>query len=181
MSKRILAITFIYVCSALGWMILAGTMKLRTDRQDRKLRNAVAQLWGAKQTQLAPSVYCKSSGTSGKKGKGEMQYLPLEASDIKVDLKLEHRKKGLLWYSTYRVAFSGKYRVINNSDNPREIFLNFKFPTKGAVYDKFRFTVGGEDIQDIELQLGHITKSMQVSPGQTEDVEISYESQGLDV
>lgn len=181
MSKRILAITFIYVCSAVAWIILAGTMKLRTDRQDRKLRDAVAQLWGAKQTQPAPSVYCKSSGTSGKKGEGEMQYLPLEASDIKVDLKLEHRKKGLLWYSTYRVAFSGKYQVINNSDNPREIFLNFKFPTKGAVYDKFRFAVGGKEVQDIELQSGNITESMQVSPGQSEDVEISYESQGLDV
>ncbi len=181
MSKRILAITFIYVCSALAWMILAGTMKLRTDRQDRKLRDAVAQLWGAKQTQQAPSIYCKSSGTNGKKGKGETQYLPLEASDITVGLKLEHRKKGLLWYSTYRVAFSGKYQVINNSDNPREIFLNFEFPTKGAVYDKFRFTVGGEEIRDIELQLGHIAEGMQLSPGQSEDVEISYESQGLDL
>lgn len=181
MSKRILAITFIYVCSAVGWIILAGTMKLRTDRQDRKLRDAVAQLWGAKQTQPAPSVYCKSDGTSGNSSKETMQYLPLDASDITVDLKLEHRKKGLLWYSTYRVAFSGKYQVINNSDSPREIFLNFKFPTKGAVYDKFRFAVGGEEVQDIELKSGIIAESMQVSPGQTEDVEISYESQGLDV
>ncbi|MHC4397708.1 MAG: inner membrane CreD family protein [Planctomycetota bacterium] len=181
MSKRILAITFIYVCSCVAWIILAGAMKLRTDRQDKKLRDAVAQLWGSKQTQAAPSVYFDSTGTSGNRSNRGVQYLPLEASDIKVDLKLEHRKKGLLWYSTYRVAFSGKYQVINNSDNPREIFLNFKFPTKGAVYDKFQFAVGGEEIQDIELQLGQVTKSMRVSPGQSEDVEISYESQGLDV
>lgn len=181
MGKRILAITFIYVCSAIGWIILAGTMKVRTDSQDRKLRDAVAQLWGAKQTQLAPLVYCKSDGTSGNSSKETLQYLPLDASDITVDLQLEHRKKGLLWYSTYRVAFSGKYRVINNSDNPREIFVNFEFPTKGAVYDKFRFAIGGEEIQDVELQSGNITESMQVSPGQTEDIEISYESQGLDV
>ncbi len=181
MSKRILAITFIYVCSAVAWMILAGTMKLRTDRQDRKLRDAVAQLWGAKQTQLAPSVYCKSASTSGNRSNQGLQYHPLEASDIKVDLKLEHRKKGLLWYSTYCVAFSGKYQVINNSDNPKEIFLNFKLPTKGGGYDKFRFAVGGKEVQDIELQSGNITESMQVSPGQTEDIEISYESHGLDV
>ena len=181
MSKRILAITFIYVCSAVAWIILAGTMKLRTDRQDRKLRDAVAQLWGAKQTQPAPSVHCKSTSTSGNRSNQGVQYLPLEASDIKVDLKLEHRKKGLLWYSTYCVAFSGKYQVINNSDNPREIFLNFKLPTKGGGYDNFRFTVGGEEIRDIEPQLGHITKSMQLSQGQSEDIEISYESHGLDV
>jgi len=181
MTKRILAITFIYVCSAVAWMILAGAIKLRTDRQDTKLRKAVAQLWGAEQTQSAPSVYCKTTGTSENRGNKSSQNLPLEASDIKVDLKLEHRKKGLLWYSTYRVAFSGKYKVINNSNNPREIFLNFRFPTKGAVYDKFRFTVGGEEVRDIEVQSGNITKSMQLSQGQSEDVEISYESQGLDV
>ncbi|MGB2808904.1 MAG: hypothetical protein WBC22_14265, partial [Sedimentisphaerales bacterium] len=181
MSKRILAITFIYVCSAVAWIILAGVVKLRTDDQDTKLRKAVAQLWGSEQTQLAPSVYCKPTSTSGNRGNQGLQNLPLEASDIKVDLKLEHRKKGLLWYSTYRVAFSGKYQVINNSDNPREIFLNFKFPTKGAVYDKFRFAVGGEEIRDIDLHLGNITKSMQLSQGQSEDVEISYESQGLEV
>jgi len=181
MTKRILAITFIYVCSAVAWLILAGAIKLRTDRQDTKLRDAVAQLWGSEQTQSAPSVYCKPTSTSGNRSNQGSQYLPLEASDIKVDLKLEHRKKGLLWYSTYRVAFSGKYQVINNSDNPREIFLNFKFPTKGAVYDKFLFMVGGEEVRDIELQLGHITQSMQLSQGQSEEVEISYESQGLDV
>jgi hypothetical protein len=181
MSKRILAITFIYACSAVAWIILAGAMKLRTDRQDKKLRDAVAQLWGSQQTQPAPSVYCKPTGTSGNMSNQGSQYLPLEASDIKVDLKLEHRKKGLLWYSTYRVAFSGKYQVINNSDNPREIFLNFNFPTKGAIYDKFRLAVGGEEIRDIELQSGHIRKSMQLSHGQSEDIEISYESQGLDV
>jgi hypothetical protein len=181
MSKRILAITFIYVCSAVAWVILAGTIKLRTDRQDDKLREAVAQLWGSEQTQSTPSVYCKSTGSSGNRGKQGVQNLPLEASDIKVDLKLEHRKKGLLWYSTYRVAFSGKYKVMNNSSNPREIFLNFKFPTKGAVYDKFQFAVGGEEVRDIDLHLGNITKNMQLSQGQSEDVEISYESQGLDV
>jgi inner membrane protein involved in colicin E2 resistance len=181
MSKRILALTFIYVCSAVAWMILAGTIKLRSHQQDTKLRDAVAQLWGSEQTQSAPSVYCKPTGSGGNRGNQSSQNLSLEASDIKVDLKLEHRKKGLLWYSTYRVAFSGKYQVMNNSSNPREIFLNFKFPTKGAVYDKFHFMVGGEEVRDIEVQSGNIRKSMQLSQGQSEEVEISYESQGLDV
>jgi inner membrane protein involved in colicin E2 resistance len=178
MSKRILAITFIYVCSAIGWIILAGTIKIRTEFQDRKLRDAVAQLWGTEQIQPAPLVYYESGDTSRKETK---QHLPLDASDITVDLKIEHRKKGLLWYSTYRATFTGKYRVVNNSKTPREIFLDFKFPTKGAVYDNFRFAVGGEEVKDIEIQSGNITKSMQISPGQSEEVEISYESQGLDL
>ena len=182
MSKHILAITFIYVCTALGWIILAGTTIVRTKTQDEKLRDAVSQLWGTKQTQQAPSVYYKSARTDDKRGKGQTtsKYLALDTSDIEVDLKLDHRKKGLLWYSTYRVVFSGKYRIINNSDEPREMFLNFKFPAAGAVYDNFHFVVGGQEIQDIELQSGNITKAIQLSAGQNENIEISYESQGLD-
>jgi len=182
MSKRILAITFIYVCTVVAWAILTGTMIVRTQTQDEKLREAVGQLWGTKHTQQAPSVYYKLARTNQTAGKGEKATgcIPLHASDIEVDLKLDYRKKGLLWYSTYRVGFSGKYQVINNSDQPREMFLNFRFPVQGAVYDNFRFAVGAQEIQDIELESGRITRALQLSPGQTENIEISYISQGLD-
>ena len=44
MGKRIFAISFIYACTALGWIILAGTTIMRTRSQDVKLRDAVGQL-----------------------------------------------------------------------------------------------------------------------------------------
>ena len=182
MGKRILAISFIYVCTAVGWIILAGTTLVRTERQDEKLRDAVGQLWGTKQHQQAPSVYYYPAKLNGARGKGQktVEYLALDASNIEVDLKLDHRKKGLLWYSTYQVIFSGEYRIINNSPEPREVFLDFGFPARGAVYDNFRFAVGGREIQDIALKSGNITRAIQLSGGQAENVEISYESQGLD-
>lgn len=180
MGKRILAISFIYVCTALGWIILSGTMMLRIEAQDDKLRDAVGQLWGTKQIQQAPLVYYNPARAGRTKTQETMEYLALDASNIEVDLKLDHRKKGLLWYSTYRVEFSGKYQIKNNSDEPREIFLDFRLPAKEAVYDNFHFVVAGREIQDIELKSGNITRAIQLSPGQSENVEISYESQGLD-
>lgn len=180
MGKRILAISFIYVCTALGWIILSGTMMLRIEAQDDKLRDAVGQLWGTKQIQQAPLVYYNPARADRTKTQETMECLALDASNIEVDLKLDHRKKGLLWYSTYHVEFSGKYQIKNNSDKPREMFLDFRFPAKGAVYDNFHFVVAGREIQDIELKSGNITRAIQLSPGQSENVEISYESQGLD-
>ncbi len=180
MGKRIFAISFIYVCTALGWIILSGTMMLRIEAQDDKLKDAVGQLWGTKQIQQAPLVYYNPARAGRTKTQETMERLALDASNIAVDLKLDHRKKGLLWYSTYRVEFSGKYQIKNNSDEPREIFLDFRLPAKEAVYDNFRFVVAGREIQDIELKSGNITRAIQLSPGQSENVEISYESQGLD-
>jgi inner membrane protein involved in colicin E2 resistance len=182
MSKRILAISFIYACTALGWIILAGTTIMRTRTQDDKLRDAVSQLWGSKQIQQAPQVYYNPSRTGRTKSKTQdtMERLALDASNIEVDLEIDHRKKGLLWYSAYRVEFSGKYQIKNNFDESREMFLDFKFPAKEAVYDNFHFVVGGEEVQDIELKSGNITRAIQLSAGQTETVEISYEAQGLE-
>jgi len=180
MVKRILAITFIYICTSLGWIILAGSTMLRTNAQDFKLREAIGQLWGTAQNQQAPWLcYMLSKPDAKNVSPMTTEYIPLDASDIEADLKLEHRKKGLLWYSTYRVKFSGKYRIANSSEGIKEVFLNFMLPAKNAVYDNFKLTIGGVEIKDIEPQSGIITTPVRLAPGQNENVEISYESQGL--
>ena len=46
MARRLIAISFIYVCTVVGWMVLAGTMWNRTETQDEKLQDSVRQLWG---------------------------------------------------------------------------------------------------------------------------------------
>ena len=177
MFKRILAISFIYACTAVGWFILAGATIVRTESQDVKLRGEVGQLWGTKQIQQAPLICCKSPAAEGV----DKRYsIPLDSSDISVDLKLEHRKKGLLWYSTYNVAFSGRYEIVNSSEKDRNITFDFRFPVQSAVYDNFRFLVGGREIQDAEIRSGSITRDIQLSAGQGESIEISYESQGMD-
>jgi hypothetical protein len=61
--------------------------------------------------------------------------LLLDGSDIKADLNLDYRQKGLLWYSTYRVRFDGKYRMTNYTDAERDIFFNFSAPNQSGVYD----------------------------------------------
>jgi len=180
MCKRILAITFIYICTSVGWIILAGSTMLRTKAQDIKLKDAVGQLWGTAQSQQAPWLgYMLSKSEAKNAGPKAAEYIPLDASNIQVDLKLEHRKKGLLWYSTYHVKFAGKYRIANSSEGTREAFLNFMLPAKNAVYDNFRFAVGGQEITDIEPQSGIITTPVRLAAGQNENIEISYESQGL--
>lgn len=171
MNKRILEISFIYACTAIAWIILSRTMLMRTDIQDVKLKKAVSKLWGTEQIQESPRVYIG--------GINKRVYQAVEASDIKVDLKLEHRKKGLLWYSTYKVVFFGNYRIKNNSSETQTMSVEFKFPSKGAIYDNFHFYVGQEEIEEVHLDQGNITRSIKLAAEQVEDIRISYESQGL--
>src|SRR5262245_44844215 len=41
--------------------------------------------------------------------------LPVKSSELGVDLALEHRRKGLIWFPTYSVAFSGRYEILNDT------------------------------------------------------------------
>ncbi|KPK75500.1 MAG: hypothetical protein AMJ79_11080 [Phycisphaerae bacterium SM23_30] len=175
MVKRIMAVCFIYVCVAGGWMVLAGTMFVRTEAQDQKLQASVGQLWGAAQTQPAPKIFSQV----GQEAPAENFY-PLAASDIKVDIDLDYRKKGLLWYSTYRVKFSGEYLVENTDAQQREVFFEFVLPAAGAGYDKFRLTVGTEQIPQVKILAQKVRQPLKLAPGESKTLQISYESQGMD-
>jgi len=172
MLKRIFAISFIYICTSVAWIFLSATMLIRTETQDSGLKRTVSQLWGTEQTQQAPVFYY------GQNNKTNIQ--TPEASNIEVDLKLEHRKKGLLWYSTYTVAFSGEYQIKNTTSQPQEISAEFKFPSSGAIYDDFHFIIGEQEVGQIELSQDRIVKSLKLDSEQTEKIRISYVSHGLD-
>jgi hypothetical protein len=120
------------------------------------------------------------TGSGASSGDGVVQKVSLEASDVDVALDLEHRRKGLLWYSTYRVRFAGAYRVANHTDEPHDFVVSFMFPTEGAIYDNFRFAVGGREVDDLQVTSSTVMGKVRLAPGESQTVEIAYGSQGLD-
>src|SRR5688572_21091777 len=119
MTKRIIAIVFIFICASVAWGILGGTIFSRTYDSGLASSEKVASTWGSEHYQSPPSASFttqvqkkEESRENGKKivknvTETLVTELPLESSKIRVDLDLQHRQKGLLWYSTYKVAFSG--------------------------------------------------------------------------
>src|SRR5262249_27577773 len=113
MVFRILAIAFIFCCASVAWFILGATIQSRTYNSDDKLRSGVAAIWGAPQEQTPPTAsyevldhereQLESNGrkTTRIVDRRRAVGLPIDASRINVNLALEHRQKGLLWYSTY--------------------------------------------------------------------------------
>lgn len=176
MIKRISAIVFIYICTSIGWMILAGTVLIRTDTQSLSLREAVSRLWGTSQIQRAPVAYNRSGGGDSAKA----EHLSPSASDLDVDISLEYRKKGLQWYSTYRVKFAGSYEFSNDSEKQRDLSVTFGLPAQNAIYDNFHFFVGDKEVESIDLQSGVVTAPLTLKPGQAEKIKVSYESQGME-
>ena len=119
----------------------------------------------------APPANGVGTGSGASSGDGVVQKVSLEASDVDVALDLEHRRKGLLWYSTYRVRFAGAYRVANHTDEPHDFVVSFMFPTEGAIYDNFRFAVGGREVDDLQMTSSTVMGKVHLAPGESQTVE----------
>ena len=192
MKRNIAALIFIFICTSIIWMILGGVTSARTHDQDTKLRSAVGQLWGTVQMQNAPYIYyqtkkeTKVKTISGSETIIETRVetfnhpVTIEASDIDVGLQLEHRKKGLLWYSVYKVNFNGLYAVMNSTGEQRIFYFEYEFPTMDGLYDNFSLSIDGEKMRDIKPKNGRIVQRIRIKPGQVKKFEIAYGSQGMD-
>src|SRR6476620_1709099 len=131
MTKRIIAIVFIFICTSVAWGILGATLFSRTYDSGAVSSGRVALLWGTAQDQGPPTASYKTTILLQQ----TETPLPLESSNIDVDLDLQHRQKGLLWYSTYKVKFSGVYGFRNTSDKEQTVDFKLPFPTAQAIYD----------------------------------------------
>lgn len=192
MGRRIFALIFIFVCTSIGWFILGGVTTARTHDQDMKLRTAVGQLWGTVQRQNAPYVFYqtkqekKITKVLGSETIVEIKTevtdhsVALEGSKVDVSIDLDHRRKGLLWYSTYKVLFHGTYRIKNTTGIRRVMYFQYTFPTIEGVYDNFGLTVDGEKIKELKPQAGIIYQDFVIDPDEERTIEVGYSSQGMD-
>lgn len=190
MTKRIIAIVFIFICTSVAWAILGATIFSRTYDSSLTSSSRVASTWGSEQNQGPPTASFDTKTTTkeevvenGKKTVKTVEttnttWLPLESSVVDVDLNLEHRQKGLLWYSTYKVGFSGVYTFHNTSDKEQIVNFGLKFPTAQAIYDNLTFTVDGTPAQ-ISNNEDAALASVKVAAGKTTQLAVGYQSRGL--
>jgi len=189
--RQIAALIFIFLCTTVAWIILASTILYRTHNSDEQHKGHVGSTWGTTQEQAPPTAtYAKteivpsSTIENGKtiiRNENVKRYisLPLESSRIQANLKLDHRQKGLLWYSTYVVDFAADYTFRNDSDQPQTVYFRLPFPAQRAVYDGLVLTVDGHAPALSTDEQGTTGQAM-LSPNQTAALHVAYRSQGLD-
>jgi hypothetical protein len=172
--SRLIAIVFIFVCVAVAWAILGTSVFVRTESPalNDELDSRVQELWGAEHIQKAPGVTIDDGDTDSN--------VTLDSSAIDVDLHIDHRRRGLKWYATYEVDFSGAYTFHNPTDEVVTATVTYEFPSSSTSYDNFQFRV-----QDVSATPGGSTgqflyATVHLDPGEEADIHISHTSRGLD-
>jgi len=155
------------------------------------LQSHVASTWGTAQEQAPPtanySVTETPTSTTVENGKlvvhndkiEKQVPLALQSNRIHVDIYLDPRQKGLLWYSTYAVDFSSDYVFHNDTAEAQNVAFRLKFPAQKAKYDNLDMKINERSAAlstDDQGTVGHAT----VPPQSDVKLHVAYRSQGLE-
>ena len=178
---RLIGIIFIFFCTSIAWAILGTSITARTNSGYALLNRQVEDLWGSEHYQKAPTVTLKTIQKDGDREKEVITPVELESSNVQVGLGLEHRRKGLLWYSTYDVDFDALYTFKNPLKQSAEGTVTFFFPATGTIYDAFEFRVGDMEITpNADNGYEGIHAVVAVPPQGEVTIHTAYKSRGLD-
>lgn len=171
-GRRLLGVALVFILATVAWFVLGGSVLERTGAKTDRLADKVSGLWGGPQTQRVPSF----------EGRVASRSVPIElaASDVTADFKLDQRRKGLLWYSTYVVDFAGAYTVSNPSTSSAETKMTFEFPDPAGLYDGFAVKVDGVEVPVKYSGNGHAVAQFNVPAGKVAKVATGYRTNGMD-
>jgi hypothetical protein len=194
---RLVALVGIFIVSCVAWLVLGGVTWERSHDASDRLRGEVADLWGRPHEQAAPAFVFHWTETREvrrtEEVAGETRHVVSEveeakssthsagSTDVEVDLKLDPRRKGLVWYALYDVGFDGRWTYTHDAGRSGDLELRFRLPDPSGVYDGFRFVVDGTDLTgDVQPVDGLLAARVPVTHGQTVTLEVGYRSRGQD-
>src|SRR5690349_565429 len=191
MFKRIAAIGFIFVCSAIAWAILGTSIFVRTNDAQSGLSGRVASTWGAPQQQAPPAITREwqevktiEDEYDGKKRTRKETYqhsepMKIDGSRITAALHVDYRQKGLLWFSTYKVDFDGAYIFQNPKTSEEAFAIALPLPAQQAVYDNVELKANDVALQ-VTFSGSQVLARVRLAGGAKTVLDAKYRSQGLD-
>ncbi|KKK76174.1 hypothetical protein LCGC14_2866320, partial [marine sediment metagenome] len=141
-TLRFIAVAMVFAAVSVGWLVLGGVTFERTRTLDRSLSGKMRNMWGPKVlAQGAP--YWTDNAAADRSDAGTV--VPV-ASVVTADFEHESRYKGLLWYSTFTVDFSGRYTVPPADGPGAKGFFRFDVPAGSTPMD-LAVTVDGVAVE----------------------------------
>ena len=172
--NKLISIIFIFFGGVCAWFILGQANWIRSHDTAFSVHKSVQELWGAPIVQHAPTMSVKVPGSD------RLRYLTPSRNNLRVNINLEQRKKGLLWYPTYIVEFHGEYELTNSSNVAQNIRVDFSLPSTTATYENLKLEVDGQ-LLPLDIVDGRgFARMLPLGPGATAAVKVQYRTRGMD-
>lgn len=177
-AGRLVWVLLIFAVVSMCWAILGSSVSRRTYQADANLRGQVEGLWGQPLVQMAPA-FTVSPKSRGEQTAAAAEPVLADSNNIKVAIKLDLRRKGLLWYRCYTVTFDAEYVFSHGHDGAVMAASSFALPTAGASYANFSYTLNGSPFFPTPGQ-NSIQGRVQLEPGEKGKLHVHYDTRGLE-
>jgi hypothetical protein len=193
--KRLVAIGFVWAMCAVAWLVLGQTIDFRTGNTSSALLEEVHALWGPPLSISAPEmswtrerktqevvtrVTAQGAPYTEKVERVIQEKVPvaLVATAAEGRLLLEQRRKGLLWFPTYALAFQGTYTYAYSEERARQVTVVFPIPDGNAGLDGFE--VRDSDGNPVPFEIRHegAVWMTHMVPAQTRSFRIAFRTRG---
>ncbi len=159
-ALRLLAIFAIFITASVAWLVLGASWA----RDPAPRAASSARRWptsgASPEAQAGPALTFsweapretdRTETTNGVERHirehamvQQSQDVSVASTRVDVDLHLDQRLKGLMWYSLYDVGFRGRWQYVHTLPDKGTLHVLFRFPDRQGVYDAFSFVVDGK-------------------------------------
>lgn len=170
--KRIMAVAGVFLLACAGWGVLSATVFYRTYDSGGRLEGKIQRNWGGPISQAVPSFHEQRPAAPS----------PLVQPDscaVEVDLKLEQRRKGLLWYPLFNCDFKATYAFANPTPDSRRVEASLPFPEADATYDNVNIAVDSAPFDGVVDPRQGVKLSFDIPPGAQRHLTFAYRVRGL--
>ena len=190
---RLFAVVVIFCGSAFAWSILGGTLVSRTGESDARLAQEVAQLWGGRHNQIAPSASIErprvvvedikdnAGHKTGETRKTVLDEVPvaLESSRVDVSLTLDQRRRACS--GTTPTASTSRHgtRCATPTTSRGASWSGWLSLRRRRIYDGFTFKVNGASADRVSDLAQGVPAETTLAPRRAGAVELAYRSRGL--
>lgn len=192
--NRFFQVGVVWVGCAVAWMILGGTLEVRSDGAWSSARDSVAHLWGPAAVHgppllsvpPPPAVHEWESTEVQQPNPQPMQPSPIRAedvrlvgSDVAVHLDHEQRQRGLNWFPTYEASFDGTFTHRYVGETPGNVRFSIDLTRAGKGFDGFSVTRDGRPI-DFTTTNGLAVYEIAFEPGEEITHHIEFATRGVE-
>jgi len=175
---RFFAIVFIFSFVSIAWMILGGSITYRTDELRRSLTEEVNSLWGPSNlVQHSPYVAKRTEADPNRLNRQREAGREPLSSQIAVSFEHHNRYKGLLWFSTYKVAFEGTYQLPAPENGEARAFV-FEL-SDVSFLEGLVVTLDGQEVENV-LDTDNVIRVLLPTDAAAHSVTVKYDTCGQD-
>ncbi len=186
--KKISAILIIFIIAFIAWMILGASTSSRTNERYYRLEQEVANLYGHHLALNPPLLYQGEIEYSARYERGQKvaeNYKPtdwfeLSSSDIHIAVTLDQRKKGNLWFPTFKTEIDSHYQFQLEKFDPDEpLYIRYQLQSTKTIYSNLTLMIDDVPYDDFNALIGD--RGIEIVP--TDDnmlnIDISYDATGM--